>query len=1145
MKKTGLTITLSLLAVCTIGIIWAANDYLDSKRNTVDTRIDNMAYWLKAAEKGLVPYNPEVQVRAAKYTGSEIRAIGVLTDDSPDVPVTESNTTQSENSVFADPNNPMVLINSNNSAQNPSGYFYGACSFFSFNASDNWEGDFEGPGGENEGDPSTVIGLNGRWYVNYIDELENQSCSYSDDQGASWTTVEVANTSGLADKNHMWIDNNQTSPFEGNVYVAWTNYGGENNGDIGFAYSHDDGESWMSNMNISSAVNTGEHNQGVNLSTGPNGEVYAVWAIYDEWPGDESAIGFAKSLDGGVTWDPAYRIIANIRGIRRTGTSKAMRVNSFPCATVDNSDLDYNGTIYVTWTNIGIPGQNEGDDLDVYHIKSIDEGTTWSAPIRINQDPPGQGYEHYFPWITCDEATGILSAVFYDDRNVGGDDIEVFCANSQDGGETWEDFKVSDVSSTPEPIPGLVGNYFGDYLGITAQDGWVYPTWTDNRTGTAMTYVSPYQTNPLNRPRNLIADLTFETGSVDLIWSYDEGPNFSNFMLYRNGEFITSIEDTFYTDVLPEYGIHIYRVTAAYSAGGESGAAKTRFQWGDAQIDLSPMDIAVQLTPGEQTTQYVEVTNIGQLDLHYSISDFHNPSDTTDYCQADGGGNCYISRVEIGDIDNVSGDSSYADYTNLIIPMQVGRSYPITVHNGNFIEYDRATCIVDWNGNKIFDEDLLVLSDSWTEGPYLGEIIPAQYAKPGLTRMRVRLSYGQGFDPCRFEWRGEVEDYTIDVKNWINIDPVNGTLTPGNSEMIAVNYDATGMDLGSYTTTLQFASNDPDTTLFEVDISLQINPFFVTVSADNENICFGESAHLTTSLSGMGDNLFYSWYSDPAGFTGDGTNVEVFPEVSTWYFVKVTDTSEVMSIDSVFIEVYSLPIVSLGNDTSLCHAESLTLDAGNPGSTYLWSTDETTQVIDINADKEIGTQTFFVEVLNENSCVNTDTIVVFVNPLPEVSLGSDSSICNYETWTLDAGNPGSTYLWSTGETTQTIQVSADGETGEDTYSVEVMDELLCVNTDEITITWIICTSTEEQNADVALNIFPNPGIDIINLESQLFKEYSTILEIFNLKGVKLIELEIPACIEAYKLEANMLDSGVYLCRFTINGIQIIKKIIIE
>jgi len=466
----------------------------------VDTRIDNMAYWRRMASLGLVPVAHEYAAPYGKYTGSQLTGRSVMTDDSPDVPVTTVNSTQSENSIFVNPNNPTSVLNSNNSTPNPVSGIYGANDFWSTDAGTTWDGHVQGAGGSNSGDPTTAISLSGRYYVGYIHSSGGQGVSYSDNQGVSWTPVLVAPSPGgwssLLDKNHLWIDNSITSLHEGNLYDAWTNFGGSNDTEIEISRSTNDGVSWSSAVNISSAVNAGSHNQGVNVHTGPEGEVYAIWAIYDSWPSDEKAIGLAKSFDGGTTWQPATRIISNIRGIRNSGTGKNMRVNAFPSMAVDISNGPNRGTIYVVWPNIGTPGINTGNDMDVYMIKSTDQGVSWSAPAKVNQDTPGLGKQHYFPWITCDATNGNLSVIYYDDRNVASNQCEVYVSNSINGGESWEDLKVSDVSFTPQPISGLASSYFGDYLGIHAHGRWVYPVWTDNRTGFAMTYVSAFQSGP-------------------------------------------------------------------------------------------------------------------------------------------------------------------------------------------------------------------------------------------------------------------------------------------------------------------------------------------------------------------------------------------------------------------------------------------------------------------------------------------------------------------------------------------------------------------------------------------------------------------------------------------------------------------------
>ncbi len=110
----------------------------------VNYRIDNMGYWKRMAEKGLVPYNAEVPVKPAEYKGSQIESKGVMIADSPDVPVTSlTNVTESENSIFIDPDNNQYVLNSNNSTSwsgGSVGTLYGANYFQTSNGGTTWGG---------------------------------------------------------------------------------------------------------------------------------------------------------------------------------------------------------------------------------------------------------------------------------------------------------------------------------------------------------------------------------------------------------------------------------------------------------------------------------------------------------------------------------------------------------------------------------------------------------------------------------------------------------------------------------------------------------------------------------------------------------------------------------------------------------------------------------------------------------------------------------------------------------------------------------------------------------------------------------------------------------------------------------------------
>ncbi len=136
--------------------------------------------------------------------------------------------------------------------------------------------------------------------------------------------------------------------------------------------------------------------------------------------------------------------------------------------------------------------------------------------------------------------------------------------------------------------------------------------------------------------------------------------------------------------------------------------------------------------------------------------------------------------------------------------------------------------------------------------------------------------------------------------------------------------------------------------------------------------------------------------------------------------------------------------VDLGNDTVLC-GTSLDLDAGSNADFYAWSNSDTTQVSTVTASG-----TYDVLVSDSVGCEAVDTIGVVINTPPTVSLGGDQDICGTDAVTLDAGalTPVD-YLWSTTDTAQTLDVSADG-----TYSVVVTDSVGCEATDSMTLTYL-------------------------------------------------------------------------------------------
>lgn len=1149
MKNFKILLLVFTFGLVTFSINWAISDSTPTKRqrqSQVLDWVDNNGYWQQKAAEGLAVLNPDVKAPEAVFTGSRIKAPTVVTEDSPDVPVTEvGSSTQSENSVFVDPNDPDIMLNSNNSTSPSGPPSYGADDLYTFDFAETFDGSISGVSGNNQGDPAVCIGTDGRWYVGFIAN-NGQAVAYSDDQGTSWTRKSVAPNPGqVADKNHLWIDTKEGSPYENYLYDAWTDYGGSYDNHIVVSHSTDNGDSWSPRQRISLGVNAGHHNQGVNLSTGPNGEAYAVWAIYDGWPQDEKSLGFAKSLDGGETWEDSYRIINNIRGVRQSGVPQNMRVASFPSMAVDVSGGSTNGNIYVVWTNVGVPGQNSGSDRDVYMIKSEDGGDSWSEePIRVNQDLIGQGKAHYDPWITCDPSNGTISVIWYDNRNTNSNEAEAWVGTSNDAGVTWDDFKVSDVAFTPAPIPGMATGYFGDYLGITALSGNVYPCWTDNRSGHAMTYVSPFVTITVTNPFNLQATVDQESGACDLDWSYNEGSGFQNFRVYRDDIMIAETEDLTYTDQIPEYGYYTYKVTAYYGGTTESAPTTVETQWGSSTMEVIPGEYTANLFINDSVTQSMKIKNTGVLELDFSLSPFFAPLNAANYQPAKGGGDEYISKVEFAGINNTSGSENYSDYTESVAHLKTGESYEIRVFNGNAFKGDQCLVWIDWNANGTFEEKPIVLFANETSERFHGVITPPMGSDQGAVLMRIRLA-GPGnmlaFGDTQY---GEVEDYSLFIASWLSLVPDEGLVAPGDSMLIDLTFNATGMETGTYTDNVKFVSNDLDHPFYNVPATLNVTDLSITASAEPAGICLGQHSQLNAIPQGGSGTYTFSWTSIPEGFTSNEQNPVVTPELNTKYYVDVNDGVLTMN-DSVEVMVYELPVADLGEDQVLCGETQYFLDAGNPGASYLWSTGQTTQTIVVIGE---GENQYWVEVTNENNCSDSDTVNITFAPLPQVDLGVDTVICHDQSYTLDAGNPGDTYLWSTGETTQTIVVNAaDYAYGTETFSVIVTNPFACEAGDELSIEIKDCTGIDEFAQSVNMSLFPNPTNGTFMLELETADKLQLSIKVVSVTGLLVYEKPDVEINGQYsqQLDLTGLSSGVYSVFIVGDGFISHKKIVLR
>lgn len=179
-------------------------------------------------------------------------------------------------------------------------------------------------------------------------------------------------------------------------------------------------------------------------------------------------------------------------------------------------------------------------------------------------------------------------------------------------------------------------------------------------------------------------------------------------------------------------------------------------------------------------------------------------------------------------------------------------------------------------------------------------------------------------------------------------------------------------------------------------------------------------------------NMIHLWS------TNETTSSITVAEPGT-YWVEINDGQGCVVRDSVDLN-FPTPL-DLGVDGVLC---GRTIFSNyDPAASFLWNTNDTTPNLEIT-----GGGTYSLTVVEPQGCELTDEIVITdFDDFPEVNLGEDETVCG--TKILDAGNPSLRYEWSTGATTQTIEVSSSGA-----YSVTVFNENNCATTDTININTI-------------------------------------------------------------------------------------------
>ncbi|MEI7725563.1 MAG: NHL repeat-containing protein, partial [Bacteroidota bacterium] len=259
------------------------------------------------------------------------------------------------------------------------------------------------------------------------------------------------------------------------------------------------------------------------------------------------------------------------------------------------------------------------------------------------------------------------------------------------------------------------------------------------------------------------------------------------------------------------------------------------------------------------------------------------------------------------------------------------------------------------------------------------------------------------------------------------------------------------------------------------------------ITSGNASICMGATTDITIALTGTPP-----W---SITYTVNGVNQQTVSNIITspyllnvyqsgiYQIIQTTDAvcSNPASSGSVLITVNPLPTYNFSSgNASICPGQSasLVIDfTGTPPWNFTCTVNGLNPVTfnGINYSPWVmqvsAAGTYEIIALSDAFCTGpayNGTATIIVNPLPNVNLGPDVTMCDGDTVTLDAGSSFAGYLWNNGNTSQTIEVNLPGS-----YSVIVTDYNGCTNSDGVYVSLLslpVSLFTSSSNG-LTLNLF--------------------------------------------------------------------------
>lgn len=297
------------------------------------------------------------------------------------------------------------------------------------------------------------------------------------DNGATFSSPVIV-SSGFGtyinnDETNITADVGQSSPYIGNIYVTYNrqfNVANGGNSTAFFSRSRDGGTTWDTPVLLSSDAEQVER---------PDVAIDLIGTVYGAWITVNPQFRFVirTSLDGGTTFGAPTQVSTVVPvPIILPVPGYAFRVLTFANISTDRSVGPFTNRAYAIWQDFRL------GYADIFMSISNDKGMTWSSPVSITGAPAGS--QNFFPAIDVDPLTGVVNVIYYSNQ-VNGFLLDVYVARSINGGQTFTNTRITNVSFDPNVGgPGPV-TLIGDYIDITSvPPGGYIGVWTDTSPGT-------------------------------------------------------------------------------------------------------------------------------------------------------------------------------------------------------------------------------------------------------------------------------------------------------------------------------------------------------------------------------------------------------------------------------------------------------------------------------------------------------------------------------------------------------------------------------------------------------------------------------------------------------------------------------------